>query len=133
MDQAVLFAKNFAQTKQENEEGELMFLIWRECSELRRAYKGVKDEIINNNLDVDTEFGKIYEKMNFLFELIPQTKISPLLTQKLSKTLGIKVKQSLFNPSIQIIKEHIINITEIIQNKQITIENLLELKYIEKF
>ena len=39
LDQAVLFAKNFAQTKQENEEGELMFLIWRECSELRRAYK----------------------------------------------------------------------------------------------
>ena len=124
LEQFISFSKTFNVSKKENEDSELMFLIWKECSELRRAYKGLKDEFINNNLDVDKEFNEIYKKFIFLYELIPQIKISPLISQKLNKS--VKIKPNLYKPSIQIVKEHIINITEIIQNKKITINNLLK-------
>ena len=97
----------------------IFYLLLEYCSDLRITYKKIKDELINQNLEKEiiNNFDFIFRKLHFLYTLNPQNKVN---------SLPIKYNQKIFNQLNQIIKEHVFNISEIIFNKEITIENILE-------
>ncbi len=97
----------------------IFYLLLEQCSDLRITYKKIKDELINQNLEkeISNNFDFIFRKLNFLYSLNPQNKVN---------SFPIKYNQKTWNQLHQIIKEHVFNISQIIFNKEITIENILQ-------
>ena len=111
---------NYCQDENQQKESEnilnknIFYVILERCSDLRRTYKEIKDNLINQNLEITNTFNFIFEKLKFLYSLNPEIKINK--TPK-------KINQIFSKQLNQIINEHIINITQLIMNKDITIDN----------
>ena len=114
---------NYCQDENQQKESEnilnknIFYVILERCSDLRRIYKEIKDNLINQNLEITNTFNFIFEKLKFLYSLNPEIKINK--TPK-------KINQIFSKQLNQIINEHIINITQLIMNEDITIDNILE-------
>ena len=102
---------NYCQDENQQKESEnilnknIFYVILERCSDLRRTYKEIKDNLINRNLEITDTFNFIFEKLKFLYSLNPEIKVNK--TPK-------KINQIFSKQLNQIINEHIINITQII-------------------